>query len=56
MVPASLDTPSLDTEFDLDVRLQAVARDVSDERGEKPAPQDTDFSQCGQGTCTLYPA
>jgi hypothetical protein len=53
MVPASLDTPSVDAEFDLDVRLQPVAREVSDERGEKPRPQDSDFTQCGQATCTI---
>jgi hypothetical protein len=36
MVPPIPDTPDDDTEFDLDVKLQAVARYVSVERGRSP--------------------
>jgi hypothetical protein len=36
MVPALPETPPADTEFDLDVRLQAVARHVSADAAEKP--------------------
>jgi hypothetical protein len=39
MVPDLPQTPDDDTEFDLDVRLQAVARDVS-EGPPKPTPMD----------------
>jgi hypothetical protein len=35
------DTLTTDSEFDLDVRLQAVARYVSVEAGEKPGPEGT---------------
>jgi hypothetical protein len=49
MVPPLPDTPRDDTEFDgefdLDVRLHAVARHISDERGEKPGPQGT-ITEC----------
>jgi hypothetical protein len=41
MVPASPDTPPLDTEFDLDVRLEAVARQFSAQAAEKPPDQQT---------------
>jgi hypothetical protein len=42
MVPPLLDArPLVHTEFDLDVRLQPVARDASDDRGEKPEPPGT---------------
>jgi hypothetical protein len=54
MVPPLLDaSPSVDTEFDLDVRLQAVARDASDDRGEKPEPPGTltGMTVCGQPGC-----
>jgi hypothetical protein len=39
MVPALPETLTDDTEFDLDVRLQAVAQDVS-QNPPKPTPQD----------------
>jgi hypothetical protein len=38
MVPALPETPPADTEFDLDVRLEAVARG---DRAEKPGPEGT---------------
>jgi hypothetical protein len=41
MVPASPDASPVDSQFDLDVRLEAVARQVSPERGEKPPDQQT---------------
>ena len=43
MEPVLPETPTGDdTEFDLDVRLQAVARNVSAElRNEKPGPEGT---------------
>jgi hypothetical protein len=36
MVPASPDVPPVDSEFDLDVTLQAVARHVSADPAMKP--------------------
>jgi hypothetical protein len=45
MVPALPEKSRDDTEFDLDVRLEAVARHVSDERGEKPGPEGT-ITEC----------
>jgi hypothetical protein len=39
MVPALSETTHDDTEFDLDVRLQEVARDVS-QNPPKPTPMD----------------
>jgi hypothetical protein len=36
MVPPLLDAPHDETEFDLDVRLQAVARRGSIDRAERP--------------------
>jgi hypothetical protein len=56
MVPPLLETPHDDTEFDLDVRLQAVARDVSDES----RPRATQYTNChanctgGQFTCNCH--
>jgi hypothetical protein len=41
MVPPLLDTPLVDPEFDLDVRLQGVARHGSGELGEKPPDEQT---------------
>ena len=41
----SLDDAAFDGEFDLYVRLHAVARHISDERGEKPGPQGT-ITEC----------
>jgi len=41
MVPALPDTPPADSDFDLDVRLEAVARQVPPEPGEKPPDQQT---------------
>jgi hypothetical protein len=48
MVPALPETSWDDTEFDLDVRLEAVARQVSDERGPKPGPEGTVTCSCEQ--------
>lgn len=60
MVPALVETPHDDTEFDLDVRLQTLARHVSADPALKPSegacPDATAFTQCGQGTCTLGPS
>ena len=54
MVPALPETPPADREFDLDVRLEAVARHT-DERAEKPGPEGTvtcSCPPCGTGiTC-----
>jgi hypothetical protein len=51
MVPALPETPPADTEFDLDVRLQAVARHVSADAAEKP-PNTRSCEECGtQYTC-----
>ena len=41
MVPALPETAPADTEFDLDVRLQALARLASAEPGQKPPDQQT---------------
>ena len=41
MVPPLPDTPPIDTEFDLDVRLQGLARQAPAELGEKPPDQQT---------------
>ena len=60
MVPALPETPCEEMEFDLDVRLQAVARHISADPALKPSegacPDATAFTQCGQGTCTLQPS
>jgi hypothetical protein len=45
MVPALLEKSRDETEFDLDVRLEAVAPDLSDERAEKPGPEGT-ITEC----------
>ena len=47
MVPAVLEIPPDETEFDLDVRLQAVARDLSAERGQR-ATEITCVAGCSQ--------
>jgi hypothetical protein len=50
MVPPLPETPSADTEFDLDVRLQAVPRHVSPDAAERP--QTVSCKECGtQYTC-----
>ena len=52
MVPALPDTLPDDTEFDLDVRLKAVARQVSGDAAEKP--QTRSCEECGtQYTCCI---
>jgi hypothetical protein len=55
MVPVSSDTASVETEFDLDVRLQAVARHVSIDLAMKPSegcPAGSDQITCDpQGGC-----
>jgi hypothetical protein len=60
MVPTLLETLRDDTEFDLDVRLEAVPRHFSVDAAVKPTegdcPDATAFTQCGQGTCTLQPS
>jgi hypothetical protein len=49
MVRSLLDTLPDHAEFDLDVRLQAVARRVWDERDEtKPGPEGTVTCSCEQ--------
>ena len=55
MVPALPDTPPADAEFDLDVRLQAVPRHVSDAPALPPSQQcpdgPTNISCHPQGGC-----
>jgi hypothetical protein len=56
MVPALPETLPGATEFDLDVRLQAVARYGSDERAERP--QTASCKECEEGSnspacCTI---
>jgi hypothetical protein len=46
MEPVLPDAPVEESEFDLDVRLQAVARHIS---AEKPRPET--LSVCGGGEC-----
>lgn len=45
MVPALPETPPADTEFDLDVRLQAVAREFSHDQAERP--ETVSCKECG---------
>jgi len=60
MVPVLVQTPHEDAEFDLDVRLEALAWHGSANAALKPSegacPDATAFTQCGQGTCTLGPS
>ena len=55
MVPAPPETAPADTEFDLDVRLQPVARDFPGDRAERP--ETVSCKECGTnytccpGTC-----
>jgi hypothetical protein len=56
MEPILPDSPVEGSEFDLDIRLHAVARHVSDERGEKlPHSAATCGASCGpcatEGIC-----
>jgi hypothetical protein len=51
MLPALPETLSGATEFDLDVRLQAVARHGPDDGAEKPEPPGSNSPNC----CTITP-
>lgn len=55
MVPASPDVPPVDSEFDLDVTLQAVARHVSADPAMKPRDDcpdgPTNITRHPQGGC-----
>jgi hypothetical protein len=42
-----------DTEFDLDVKLEAVARHVSADPGKKPPDDTSDAGTCG-ATCPAF--
>ena len=54
MVPALPETPPADTEFDLDVRLQAVAREFSHDQAERP--ETVSCKECGtQYSCVSCP-
>ena len=54
MVPASPETHPHDAEFDLDVRLQAVARHIWHDAAERP--QTVSCKECGtQYTCVSCP-
>jgi hypothetical protein len=54
MVPTRPETRPDDSEFDLDVRLQAVARHVSDEPAARP--QTDSCEKCGtQYSCVSCP-
>ena len=48
------ETPPADTEFDLDVRVQAVARHLSDDLAERP--ETVSCKECGtQYSCVSCP-
>jgi hypothetical protein len=54
MVASVPETPPADTEFDLDVRVQAVARHLSDDLAERP--QTVSCKECGtQYSCVSCP-
>ncbi len=57
MVPALPDSHRDETEFDLDVRLEAVARHAADKAALKPTDAACpDATQTQVGTCTIHPS
>jgi hypothetical protein len=53
MEPVLPETLTDDTEFDLDVTLEAVARHVSADPGKKPPDDTSDAGTCG-ATCPAF--
>ncbi len=51
MTPTLLETQAEDTEFDLDVRLDAVGRDIANKTPERPTQITCTECTGGQMTC-----